>query len=475
MVKNMKKTKLICTIGPSCVEEGILREMIFNGMDVLRVNLSHSTHEFAEEVVRKIRKLNKELNTNVGILFDTRGPEIRVGTFPNGFIELFDDTEVILTPNKVSYDDNKININQRNLYLSLDIDSVILIDDGNIELVVIGIDNEEIICRVIHGGVLKDNKGLNFPNTDLDIDFLSASDKNDILFASQLDVDFIALSFVRSANDILDVNDILIGEKNEHTQIISKIENRSAIDDIESIVKVSDGIMVARGDLGVEIALEKLPCIQKDIAKICRQKNKICIVATQMLASMENKSRPTRAEVSDVANAVIDNVDAVMLSGETAIGKYPIDAVKIMSKIIVETESHIDYDHMLNYTDEKTVDGTTVLANSTVIAANMLNAKAIVVSTMSGYTARKVSNYRPECPIITTTPNKNAARSLTLNWGVIPVVVDKISNTDEMIEVSVEVVKSKMKLESKDKIIITGGFPMRRTHSTNFIKIEEID
>ena len=471
----MKKTKLICTIGPSCIEDGILKEMILNGMDVLRVNLSHSTHEFAEEVVRKIRRLNKELNTNIGILFDTRGPEIRVGTFPNGYIELIEDEEVILTPNKVSGNDNRININQRDLYLSLDIDSVVLIDDGNIELVVIGINNEEIMCRVVHGGILKDNKGLNFPNADLDIDFLSASDKNDILFASQLDVDFIALSFVRSANDILDVNDILIGEKNEHTQIISKIENRSAIDDIESIVKVSDGIMVARGDLGVEISLEKLPCIQKDIAKICREKNKICIVATQMLASMEEKSRPTRAEVSDVANAVIDNVDAVMLSGETAVGKYPIDAVKIMSKIVIETENHIDYDHMLSYTDEKTVDGTTVLANSTVIAANMLNAKAIVVSTMSGYTARKVSNYRPECPIITTTPNKDTARSLTLNWGVIPVIVDKISSTDEMIETSVEVAKSKMQLNSKDKIIIMGGFPMKKSRSTNFIKIEEID
>ena len=472
----MKKTKMICTIGPACKDEDILREMIINGMDVARINLSHSDHSFAEDVVNKIRKLNKELNRHIGILFDTKGPEIRVGTFKDGFIELVMDEEVTLTPRKADGSNNEINISEKKLSLDLDIDSVILMDDGNIELRVIGIKNEDIMCRVIHGGTLRNNKGINVPNTDLSMDFLSSSDKNDVLFASKLNVDFIALSFVRNANDVLDVNDMLIGEKNEHMQIISKIENQSAIDEVESIIKVSDGIMIARGDLGVEVELEKLPCIQKDIVKKTRGRSKICIVATEMLSSMEEKSRPTRAEVSDVANAVIDGVDAVMLSGETAVGMYPTLAVSTMHKVIEETENVLDYHELLldSYKD-KAVDVTSVLSYSVVEAADMINARAIVVSTLSGYTARRVSNHRPKCPIITTTPVIDTATSLSLNWGVIPIVVKKFNSTDEIIENAKEVTKTLISLKQDDKLVITGGFPIKKSHGTNFIKIEEIN
>ena len=471
----MKKTKLICTIGPACMDDEILKSMIAEGMNVARVNLSHSTHKFAEEVVKKIRKLNEELNTNVGILFDTKGPEIRVGKLKNDFIELNIDDKVVLTPDKADGTNGRINITQRELSYNLDINSQILLDEGNIELSVTGIKNTEIYCKVIRGGILKSDKTLNVPNTALNIDFLSITDKKDILFASKLNVDYIALSFVRNANDILDVNDILIGERNEHAQIIAKIENKSAIDDLENIIKVSDGIMVARGDLGVEISLEKLPCIQKKIIKETRKKNKICIVATEMLSSMENKLRPTRAEVSDVSNSVIDGVDAVMLSGETAIGMYPVDSVKMISNIIKETEESLDYHKFLEEKYmEKAADSALVLAYAAVDAANMLKTKAIVVSTMSGLTARKVSIYRPYSPIVVTTPYKDVALSLTLNWGVIPVVVPEYDTTDEIIESAKRVTRKIMNIEEYDKIIITGGIPTKKIKSTNFIKIEEM-
>ena len=353
----MKKTKLICTIGPSCSDEKILEEMIKKGMNVARVNLSHSNHDFAEEIVKKVRKLNKELNTNVGILFDTKGREIRVGDFKDGYIELIDGDKVVLTPEKANGENNRINISQKKLSLDLDIDTRILLDGGNIELVVTGIKNADITCKVIVGGILNSNATLNVPDVELNIDFLSVTDKNDILFASKLNVEYIALSFIRSANDILDVNDMLIGERNEHTEIISKIENESAIDDLENIIKVSDGVMVARGDLGVEIPLAKLPSIQKKIISEARKKNKICIVSTEMLSSMEYKTRPTRAEVSDVANAVIDGVDAVMLSKETALGMHPVLAVETMCNIIEETENSLDYHKLLlEKYDEKNVD-----------------------------------------------------------------------------------------------------------------------
>lgn len=471
----MKKTKLICTMGPNCMEDEKLRSMILAGMDVARINLSHSSHAFAEKMVDKIRKLNRELNTNVGIMFDTKGPEIRVGKFVNDAIELKENDKVVLTPDDADGTDNRINISQRKLSLDLDIDSRILVDEGNLELRVTGIKNADITCKVVHGGILKNNRCINIPNVDLNIDFLSLTDKNDILFASKLNIDFLALSFVRNANDVLDVNDMLIGERNEHMQIISKIECASAIEDIDNIVKVSDGTMVARGDLGIEVPIEKLPCLQKEIISKTKAKNKISIVATEMLSSMETRIMPTRAEVSDVANAVIDGVDAVMLSGETAIGAYPIESVEMMSKILDETEKNLDYHKfLLEHYEERNLDSTTVLAYTACDASNMLDAKAIVVSTISGYTARRVSNYRPHCPIIVTTPNKEVAGSLALNFGVKPIVVKKFTSTDDIINNAKEVSTKILDLKEDDKIIITGGFPLKKTKTTNFIKIEEI-
>lgn len=470
----MNKTKLICTIGPSSIDDDILREMIKEGMDVARVNLSHSTHEFAECVVKKIRKINKELNTNVAIMFDTRGPEVRVCNLKEDVI-LNEGDKVVLTPSKVDGTKGKICISFRRLSYDLDIDSVILLDEGKIELIVTGIKNTDITCRVVRGGILTNNRALKVPDTELNIDFLSSDDKDDILFASKLNIEFVSLSCVRSANDILDVNDIFIGERNEHTQIISKIENQSAIDDLENIIKVSDGIMVARGDLGIEIPIEKLPCIQKKIIRETRKRNKICIVSTEMLLSKEESIRPTRAEVSDVSNSVIDGVDAIMLSGETATLKYPIESIKMIEKIINVTEEELDYHKFLEekYMD-KVNDATQVLAFAACESANMLKTKAIVVASMSGITARKVSSYRPYSPIIVTTPYNDVALSLSLNWGIKPVVVEEVSTTDELIESAKKVANEVMSIEKGDKIVITGGFPLKTSRNTNFIKIEEI-
>lgn len=470
----MKKTKIICTAGPACNDYDILLDMAKNGMDVIRINLSHATHSFAEEIVSKIRKINKEFDFNIGILFDTKGPEVRVGKFKDGFIKLESGEEVILTPKEVSGDDYKINISERNLYLDLDIDSTILIDNGNIELKVIGINNEDIMARVIHGGILKDNKNINVKDVDLSVDFLSIADKNDILFASKLNADFISLSFVRSANDILDVNDMLIADKNEHTQIISKIENKSALEDLDNIIKVSDGIIVARGDLGVEIELTKLPCVAKDIIKRSKDKNKICIVSTDMLSSMEEKEKPTRSEVCDIASFIFDGVDAFTLSGETAIGKYPVLSTKVMSDIIKETEAHVDYKQELKCINNKNVDNTTVLAYTASNISNTIDIKAIIVFTVSGYTARKLSNYKPNCPVIAVVSEKEAAKSLSLNFGIKSVVSKKFNNADDIMELGLKVAKENLDLNREDKIIIMGGFPTRKSRSTNFIKIEEI-
>lgn len=470
----MNKTKLICTIDPLIVDEEILREMIKEGMDVARIDLSHTTYENTYLIVENLRKINKELNTNVGTMFDIRGPEVRICNLKNNII-LKEGEKIILTPSKVDGSKGKICISFKKLSYDLDIDSVILLDDGKIELVVTGIKNTDITCRVVRGGILSNNRTLKVPNIELNIDFLSSDDRDDILFASKLNVEFVSLSFVRNANDILDVNDIFIGERNEHTQIITKIENQNAIDDLENIIKVSDGIMVSRNELGLEIPFEKLPCIQKRIIKETRKRNKICIVSTEILSSTGNNIRPTTVEVSDVSNSVIDGVDAIMLSGENAVLKYPIESIKVIEKIIKETEDELDYHKFLEekYID-KANDATQVLAYSACESANMLKTKAIVVSSMSGITARKVSTYRPYSPIIVTTPYKDVALSLSLNWGIRPVIVDEVNTTDELIECAKEVVSRVISIEKEDKIVITGGFPLKTSRNTNFIKIEEI-
>jgi pyruvate kinase len=449
----------------------MIQKMMENGMDVARINMSHATHDQARTIIYTVRELNKELDKNVGILIDTKGPELSLKSFNDEAITLTPGDKIILTSKEINENDSKFIVNYPGLIQDVKKGDKILLSDGKIELVVVGETIDDVICEVVIGGLIKDNAGINMPDVNINVDFLSIADKNDIAFASSIGADFIALSFVRNANDVLDVNDMLIALRNEHMQIISKIENKSAIEDLENIVRVSDGIMVARGDLGVETSFEDVPHLQKKIVSEALKSNKICIVATQMLSSMENSPKPTRAEVSDVANAVIERVDAVTLTGETAIGKYPIETLVTMNKIIINMEDNLD--NSITVSNKETDDITTVIAENVVISASKLKTKAIISSSISGYTPKKISNFRPVCPIIVTTPNEETARSLSLNYGVISVVTPMLNSTDDIVENGINEAKKIMDLENSN-IIITGTFP-NDTHNTNFMKIEHID
>lgn len=469
----MKKTKIICTIGPSTDSREMLSKIMENGMDVARINMSHASHDQARNIIYTIRELNKELGKNVGILIDTKGPELCIKTFKGGEISLQPGDNIILTAKDVNENDSKFIVNYPGLIQDVKKGDKILLEDGAIELVVIEETLDDVICEVITGGVIRNNIGLNIPDVNLNIDFLSLADKNDIAFASSIEADYIALSFVRNANDVLDVNDMLIALRNEHMQIISKIENKSSIEDLDNIIKVSEGIMVARGDLGVETSFEEVPYLQKKIVNASLKANKMCIVATQMLSSMENSPKPTRAEVSDVANAVIDGVDAVTLSGETAIGMYPLETLQIMKKIIINMEDNLDYNKfMIEKKNDVQDDITTIIASNVAVSANKLKASAIVASSISGYTAKMISSFRPSCPIIVTTPSEQTARGLSLNYAVIPVVAPMFDSTDEIVANGLKEVKKLIPLEN-DIVIITGSFPSD-TNSTNFMKIEQI-
>lgn len=471
----MKKTKIIATLGPSSNNKEVIMDMIKNGVDVFRINLSHSSRELTEKLVKIIKKIDKELNTNTGILIDTKGPEIRVNGIANGYVNLYKENTIILTTSDFLEEENMFHITYKNICKEVSVGNRLLIDDGLVELLVMEVTDCNLICKVLNNCKLFNNKSVNIPDVDLNMEFLSKEDEEDIAFASSLSADFVALSFVRSSNDVLDVNDLLIGLRDEHMQIISKIECKSAIDDIDNIIKVSDGVMVARGDLGVELELETVPMIQKKIVKETYLKSKISIVATEMLSSMEHKNRPTRAEVSDVSNAVLDGVDALMLSGETAIGENPVNTVITMKNIIEATEQSIDYEQLLNvHCNTRKDDLTSSISYSVVETANILKAKAIVASTLSGFTAKKVSAFRPSCIIIAPTPNKKVATSLSLNWGVIPVLVSVFKSTDQIVDEALKISKEIIELEKEDKIIITGGFPFKNNKNTNFMKVEEI-
>jgi pyruvate kinase len=473
--EDMKKTKIICTIGPVSSSKEVMQQMIEEGMDVIRINLSHANHSFCEKVLENIRELNEQLNKNIAILFDLEGPELRVGKFKNGSAFFEKDDIIRIMMDNIMGDKTSFSVNYKDLYKEVTPGTKILVVDGLIELTVINVDQTDIVCRVNTSGVIEDDKGMNIPGLKVNMPFLSEEDKANIIFANKMNVDFLGLSGVSNSADVLDVSDLLIQLKNDHISIISKIETESAVEEIDDIIKVSDGIMVARGDLGVELPMEKLPLIQKSIIEKCYQANKISIVATEMLASMQSNARPTRAEVSDVANAVLDGVDAVMLSGETTVGDYPIETVNIMRRIIETTEEDINYLDLLNKAMEaEKQDITSAIAYSVVDSANRLKVNNIVTSTTSGYTARKISHFRPNCPIIAITPNDDTVKSLTLNWGVYPVLVHEFNNTDQIIKTAKEVSKKLMNLDTGDLVIITGEFPIGKVNHTNFMKIEEI-
>ena len=471
----MKKTKVIATIGPASKDIEILRSLILSGMDVARINLTYADDAFCRDVVKKIELLNKELHTHVSIMFDLKGPDVTVGHFSGGSAYLNKGDKIRIYMDEITGDSTKFSVSYPNLLNEVKVNHIIKLNDGLIELKILEKNENYLLCEVIAGGFIEDKKGVNVIGVHLNIPFLSEEDLEHIHLAHELNIDYLAMSMIHSSEDVLKVNDILINLGNDHISVVAKIENEHAVEDLDEIIKTSDAIMVARGDLGVELPMERVPRIQKMIINKCHLMGKVSIVATEMMSSMENMVRPTRAEVSDVANAVLDGVDAVMLSGETTVGKYPIQTVELMNKIIEESESDQNYFEFIDRTmrSEKQ-DITGSVAYSSVECAMRLKCKAIVTPTMSGYTARKISRFRPTCPIIAISPDEDVVKNLSMYYGIYPVLERDVSSFDKIMKLSKKIASEKLNLKEKDKIIVTGGYPFKEVKHTNFMKIEEI-
>lgn len=469
----MRKTKIICTLGPSTDDDNVLRELMKSGMDVARFNFSHADHEEHLGRLRRIERLRKELNIPVATLLDTKGPEIRIGNFKDDKkIHLKEGQTFTLTSRDVEGDETQVSITYPSLIYDIDLGSTILIDDGLIEMTVIDVNSTDIVCKVKNGGTVSSKKGVNVPGVHLSIPFISEKDRQDILFGIKHNYDFIAASFVRSAEDVLEIRKML-KKHNSQTKIIAKIENYQGVDNIDEIIQVSDGIMIARGDMGVEIPYEEVPVIQKMIIKKVYNAGKQVITATQMLDSMIKNPRPTRAETTDVANAIYDGTSAIMLSGETAAGKYPVEALKTMVKIAIRTEADIDYKkrfHMLDVS--RTPDITDAISRATVTTAHDLNAKMIITVTTSGKTARMISRYRPECQILGCTTDPMVCRQLNMAWGVTPLLIAVEHDTFELFDHAIQAVEKAGYLEDGELAVLTAGVPLGTSGTTNLIKVQ---
>lgn len=469
----LKKTKIICSIGPASEKEEVMTSLVNEGMNVARINFSHGNYEQYKNIVETVQKVGKRTDSYIGIMYDTKGPDFRTLDMENGQIELVEGQTIKIVKEDVVGNSKRISVNYKNVLDKLNVDNLVLLDDGLLTLKVVFKDEEGVMCQIIHGGYLSSNKGVAIPGISLDIPFISEQDKKDIEFACSNAGDFLALSFVNSREDIEEVKKLLKKNNRSDMKIISKIESKTAIENLDEIIQASDGIMVARGDLGVEVPIQELPILQKLMVQKCREQGKFCIVATEMLASMCNNCRPTRAEVSDIANAVLDGCDAVMLSGETTVGKYPVAAVKYMSDICENTEKFYDYDYQYDYNHDKAI--TAAVARAVMASIKELDVKAIVVPTMGGHSARVMSNLKPEPIIIATCPTEKVARSLSLNFGVYCSVVPLIDEFSEIIKIAREESIDILNLKEKDIIVITGGLHSEsQVNQTNFLKVEEI-
>lgn len=471
----MRKTKIVCTIGPASESLDMLTKLIASGLNVARLNFSHGDYEEHGNRIKRIRQACKELNKTVAILLDTKGPEIRTGRLKEKDIQLVQGEQITLTTEQIVGDKDRVSVSYRDLPNDVKAGSRILIDDGLIELVVDRVAGTEIECTIINGGRLSSNKGVNVPGVQVSLPGITEKDANDIIFGIEQGVDFIAASFVRKASDVLEIRQLLESHQASHIQIISKIENQEGVDNLDEIIEVSDGLMVARGDLGVEIPPEQVPLVQKMMIEKCNIAGKPVITATQMLDSMERNPRPTRAEASDVANAIFDGTDAIMLSGETAAGKYPVEAVQTMSRIAKRAESALPYKEIFkkqSSIQQRTI--TEAISQSVASSAHDLNAEAIITSTDSGYTARMISKYRPKSPIIAVTPNESVMRCLSLVWGVHPIQSVDAQTTDEMFAIAVESGVKTGLVKLGDLVVITAGVPVGRSGTTNLIKIHHV-
>ena len=470
----MRKTKIICTIGPACESEERLRELMLAGMNVARFNFSHGTHEEQRMKFMRVDKVRRELNLPVATMLDTKGPEIRLRDFEGGKAELVTGQTFILTTREMPGNAQKATISYKNLKNDITVGTTILIDDGLIEMVVEEIDGEEIRCKVINGGFVSNHKGVNVPGVVLSMPYISEVDRSDILFGIEMGYEFIAASFARTKEDILQVRAIL-DEHNCPMKIIAKIENMQGIMNLEEILEVSDGIMVARGDMGVEIPLEEVPVLQKKMIKLANAQGKHVITATQMLESMIKNPRPTRAETTDIANAIYDGTTAIMLSGESAAGLYPVEAVKTMARIAESAELDIDYGKRMTHMscpEKKSI--TTAIAYATCTTAMDLGAAAIITVTLSGYTAESISRFKPDCPIIGCTTSEKVYHQLNLLWGVKPLYLKREETTEELFADAVTEAKNAGYVKEGDIVVITAGVPLGIAGRTNMIRVVEV-
>ena len=474
MLKNAKKTKIVCTLGPASDSEEVLTQLVQNGLNVCRFNFSHGSHEEHKVRMDTAKKVREKLNLPIALLLDTKGPEIRTGNFADPEVLLEQGNQFTITMDDVLGTKEKCTVSYKGLINDVKVGDTILIDDGLVGLRVTEIKDQDIICVVENSGIVKNHKGVNLPGVKINLPALTEKDISDIEFGIEQGIDFIAASFVRKASDVLAIREILENNNATHIQIISKIENQEGVENLDEILQVSDGLMVARGDLGVEVPTEEIPIIQKNMIKKCNELGKPVITATQMLDSMIRNPRPTRAEVTDVANAIYDGTDAIMLSGETAAGKYPVEAVKVMASIAKRIEETLDYEELLKASNLKGSTVTDAISYATCTTAVELNASAIVTSTSSGHTARMVSKFRPKTPIVAATDSEVTKRQLSLSWGVYTAKAPKASNTDEVVEYSIDVAKEAGYVNEGELVVITAGVPVGESGTTNLIKVHVI-
>lgn len=471
----MRKTKIVCTVGPATDDEAVLRQLMLCGMNVARFNFSHANHEEHRRRYEMVDRLRRELNLPIATMLDTKGPEVRLGLFKdNKPVEIFTGDTYTLTTRDVVCDDKIASVSFSGLPADVQPGTAILINDGLISLRVKKVTATDIICEVTEGGILSNNKGVNVPGVELSMPYLSERDMTDLEFGAKTGFDFIAASFVRTAADVDYLRKFTNSLGWRNVKIIAKIENMEGVNNIDEIIRVSDGIMVARGDLGVEIPFEQIPAIQKELILKGYRAGMQVITATQMLESMINNPLPTRAETTDVANAIYDGTSAVMLSGETAAGAHPVDVVKTMVRIVEAAEASIDYIHQFNITESLKNDIPDAISHATVTTAHDLGASAIITVTQSGNTAKMLSKHRPSCPIISCTPCEKVWRQTNLSWGVLPLMCEEKESTDELFEHALEVSVKSGAVHKGDTVVITAGIPLRTAGTTNMLKVEKV-
>ena len=470
----MRKTKIVCTIGPACSNEETITAMCKAGMNVARLNFSHGDYEEHQRNIDLIKKVREKLGMPIAIMLDTKGPEYRIKTFKNGKVNLSENDTFSFTVEDVEGDESRVSVSYKGMISDLAVGDVILLNNGLMSFEVIKLTKTDAICKVLEGGELSNRKSMSFPNKALNQVYLSEQDKNDIEFGIKNDIDFIACSFVSRGQDVRDVKELLDNMGAQNIDLIAKIENRTGVENIDEICEECSGIMVARGDLGVEIPFTELPSIQKKLITKCRLLGKRVITATEMLESMIYNVRPTRAEISDVANAVYDGTSAIMLSGETAAGKHPVRAIETMSKIAEETEKNIHYSKRFRNTEFKIKNTVDAISHATCGMAIDIDAKAIAVCSISGMTARMVSRFRPPVDILGLTTNEKTWRKLAMSWGIQPVLSEEFNSIDVLFYSALQAAKSELKLKKDDHVVITGGVTNGKTGNTNLIKVEQI-